>query len=84
VASCKNASASLFVSAKIAHLNYLPQGEPERTQRALNMVAQMDDEHFGSCTNTGACEAACPKGISLENIAIMNREYRRSALIHRK
>jgi succinate dehydrogenase / fumarate reductase iron-sulfur subunit len=75
VASCKNASAMLFVSAKVAHLSMLPQGQPERRQRVLNMVAQMDEEGFGNCTNTGACEAQCPKGISLTNIALLNREY---------
>ncbi|MCB9027373.1 MAG: succinate dehydrogenase/fumarate reductase iron-sulfur subunit [Bdellovibrionaceae bacterium] len=75
VASCKNASASLFVSAKIAHLGHLPQGQAERSKRALDMVAQMDAEGFGSCTNTGACEAACPKEISVENIARMYRDY---------
>lgn len=78
VAACKNASASLFTSAKIAHLSLLPQGAPERERRALNMVAQMDIEQFGSCTNTGACSAACPKEIDLENIAIMNTEYRKA------
>ncbi len=75
VAACKNASAMLFTSAKISQLALLPQGAPERQQRALNMVSQMDAEGFGSCTNTGACEAECPKGISLSNIARMNREY---------
>ena len=75
VAACKNASAMLFVSAKISQLALLPQGQPEREDRAMKMVAQMDVEGFGSCTNTGACEAECPKGISLENIARMNREY---------
>lgn len=75
VAACKNASAMLFTSAKISQLALLPQGEPERQSRALNMVAQHDEEGFGSCTNTGACEAECPKGISLSNIARMNREY---------
>ena len=75
VASCKNASASLFTAAKIAHLGLLPQGQPERKQRALSMVAQMDAEGFGACSNTGACSAACPKGISLETIAQMNRDY---------
>jgi succinate dehydrogenase / fumarate reductase, iron-sulfur subunit len=75
VAACKNASAMLFTSAKISQLALLPQGAPERQQRALNMVAQMDAEGFGSCTNTGACEAECPKGISLSNIARMNREF---------
>ena len=75
VAACKNASAMLFVSAKISQLALLPQGQPERYKRVQNMVAQMDAEGFGSCTNTGACEAECPKGISLENIARMNRDY---------
>ena len=74
-ATCKNASAMLFVSAKVSQLALLPQGEPEKQSRVLNMVAQMDAEGFGSCTNTGACEAECPKGISLSNIARMNREY---------
>jgi succinate dehydrogenase / fumarate reductase iron-sulfur subunit len=75
VAACKNASAMLFTSAKISQLALLPQGAPEREQRAINMVSQMDSEGFGSCTNTGACEAECPKGITLANIARMNREY---------
>ncbi len=75
VAACKNASAMLFTSAKVSHLALLPQGAPERKTRVLNMVAQMDKEGFGSCTNTGACEAACPKEISLSNIARMNAEY---------
>jgi succinate dehydrogenase / fumarate reductase iron-sulfur subunit len=75
VAACKNASAMLFVSAKISQLALLPQGRPERKERAERMVAQMDAEGFGACTNTGACEAECPKGISLTNIARMNREY---------
>jgi succinate dehydrogenase / fumarate reductase, iron-sulfur subunit len=75
VAACKNSSALLFVSAKVSHLALLPQGSPERKTRALNMVAQMDKEGFGSCTNTGACEAVCPKEISIENIARLNREY---------
>lgn len=75
VAACKNASAMLFVSAKISQLALLPQGQVERKRRAQNMVAQMDQELFGSCTNTGACEATCPKGITLENIARMNREF---------
>jgi len=75
VAACKNSSAMLFLSAKVTHLSLLPQGHPERRSRALNMVAQMDKEGFGACTNTGACEIECPKGISLENIARMNREY---------
>lgn len=83
VATCKNASASLFVSAKIAHLGLLPQGQAERDERALNMVAQMDAEGFGGCTNTGACEATCPVGISLENIARMNRDFTKASIKHR-
>lgn len=75
VASCKNASAMLFVSAKVSQLALLPQGRVEAQDRVLNMVAQMDAEGFGNCTNTGACEVECPKGISLENIARMNREF---------
>ncbi len=75
VAACKNASASLFVAAKITHLGLLPQGQPERDKRALAMIAQMDAEGFGGCTNTGACSATCPKEISLETIAKMNRDY---------
>ena len=75
VAACKNSSALLFVSAKVSHLALLPQGGPERKTRAMNMVAQMDKEGFGSCTNTGACEAVCPKEISISNIARLNREY---------
>lgn len=75
VAACKNASAMLFVSAKVSQLALLPQGKPERKERVERMVAQMDAEGFGACTNTGACEAECPKGISLANIARMNREY---------
>lgn len=75
VAACKNASAMLFVSAKVSQLALLPQGHPEKESRALNMVAQMDKEGFGSCTNTGACEAECPKQISLTNIARLNREF---------
>ncbi|MDB0058215.1 succinate dehydrogenase/fumarate reductase iron-sulfur subunit [Salibacteraceae bacterium] len=74
-ASCKNASAMLFVSAKVSQLSLLPQGQVEAKRRALHMVEQMDHEGFGNCTNTGACEVECPKGISLENIARMNREY---------
>ena len=80
VAACKNSSAMLFVSAKVSQLALLPQGEPERKTRVLNMVAQMDKEGFGSCTNTGACEAVCPKEISLENIARMNREFALASL----
>lgn len=75
VATCKNSSAMLFVSAKISQLALLPQGQVERITRAKNMVAQMDEEGFGNCTNTGACEIECPKGITLENIARMNREF---------
>jgi len=75
VATCKNASAMLFVSAKVSQYALLPQGQVEATQRVRNMVKQMDEEGFGNCTNTGACEVECPKGISLENIARMNREY---------
>lgn len=75
VASCKNASAMLFVSAKVSQFALLPQGRVEATERVLNMVKKMDEEGFGACTNTGACEVECPKGISLENIARMNREY---------
>lgn len=75
VASCKNASAMLFVSAKVSQFALLPQGKVEAHDRVLNMVAKMDEEGFGACTNTGACEVECPKGISLENIARMNREY---------
>ncbi len=75
VAACKNSSAMLFVSAKVSQLALLPQGKPERYKRVMDMVAQMDEEGFGNCTNTGACEAECPKEISLSNIARMNREY---------
>jgi succinate dehydrogenase / fumarate reductase iron-sulfur subunit len=75
VASCKNASAMLFVSAKVSQYALLPQGQVEATDRVMNMFKQMDEEGFGNCTNTGACEVECPKGISLENIARMNREY---------
>ncbi len=75
VATCKNSSAMLFVSAKISQLALLPQGQIEAPERVLKMVEQMDVEGFGNCTNTGACEVECPKGISLENIARMNREY---------
>jgi succinate dehydrogenase / fumarate reductase iron-sulfur subunit len=75
VAACPNAAAALFTGAKITHLGLLPQGEPERHQRALNMVAQWSLEGFGACTNLGECEAACPKGIRLEVIARMNHDY---------
>jgi succinate dehydrogenase / fumarate reductase, iron-sulfur subunit len=75
VAACKNASAMLFVAAKVSHLNLLPQGLPEKERRVLAMVEQMDEEGFGACTVTGSCEAVCPKGISLNFIAKMNRDY---------
>ena len=75
VAACKNASAMLFTAAKVSQFALLPQGRVEATDRVQNMVRQMDLEGFGNCTNTGACEVECPKGISLENIARMNREY---------
>jgi len=84
VAACKNSSALLFVSAKVSHLALLPQGDPERKTRALNMVAQMDKEGFGSCTNTGACEAVCPKEISIDNIARLNREYMGAGMVEGK
>lgn len=80
VATCKNSSAMLFVAAKVSQYALLPQGKVEATDRVLNMVAQMDHEGFGNCTNTGACEVECPKGISLENIARMNREYLSASL----
>ncbi len=83
VAACKNASASLFTSAKISQFVLLPQGEVERTERAISMVNQMDKEGFGHCTNEGECEAACPKEISVENIARMNREYIRASIVTR-
>jgi succinate dehydrogenase / fumarate reductase iron-sulfur subunit len=84
VAACKNGSAMLFVSAKVSQLALLPQGQVEAKGRVLNMVGQMDAEGFGACTNTGACEAECPKGISLENIARMNREFLTSSLTYVK
>ena len=80
VAACPNASAMLFTSAKIAHLALLPQGQPERMERVRKMVAAMDAEDFGACSNHGECEAACPKGISLENIALMNRDFVKATL----
>jgi len=83
VAACKNASAMLFVSAKVSQLAVLPQGKAERTERVLNMVDQMDEEGFGSCTNTSECEAACPAEISVGNIARLNREYTRAVLTAR-
>ncbi|WP_290793861.1 succinate dehydrogenase/fumarate reductase iron-sulfur subunit [Flavihumibacter sp. UBA7668] len=81
VAACKNSSAMLFLSAKVSHLALLPQGGPERRSRVLNMVAQMDREGFGACTNTGACEAVCPKEISITNIARLNLEYIGAGLV---
>ncbi len=81
VASCKNASAMLFVSAKVSHLGHLPQGQPEREKRVLAMVAQMDSEGFGNCTNQYECEAACPKEISVDHIARMNRDYGKALLV---
>lgn len=83
VAACPNASAMLFVAAKITHLGLLPQGQPERSSRALKMVEQMDAEGFGGCTNHGECSAVCPKGISLETIARMNRDYIKAAAAER-
>ena len=80
VATCKNSSAMLFVGAKVSQYALLPQGQVEATDRVLNMVAQMDAEGFGNCTNTGACEVECPKGISLENIARMNTEFMKASL----
>jgi succinate dehydrogenase / fumarate reductase, iron-sulfur subunit len=80
VATCKNSSAMLFVAAKVSQFSLLPQGKVEARDRVINMVNQMDAEGFGNCTNTGACEVECPKGISLENIARMNREYLKSSL----
>ena len=81
VASCKNSSASLFVSAKISQLSLLPQGHPERQKRVISMVDQMDAEGFGHCSNTGACESECPKEISIKNIAKMNQEYIKATLL---
>ncbi len=80
VAACPNASASLFVSAKISQYTFLPQGQPERYRRVLRMVEQMDAEGFGACSNHGECEAVCPKGISITNIARMRREYIKASL----
>jgi succinate dehydrogenase / fumarate reductase, iron-sulfur subunit len=84
VAACKNSSAMLFLSAKVAHLALLPQGEPERKTRVLNMVQQMDKEGFGSCTFTEACEAVCPKEISVTNISRLNKEYTFAGLTEEK
>ena len=83
VAACPNGAAQLFTSAKIAHLNMLPQGQPERLERTENMVDTMED-FFGSCTNMGECEAACPKEISIDFIALMNRDYLKAKLSGRK
>jgi succinate dehydrogenase / fumarate reductase iron-sulfur subunit len=80
VAACPNASAMLFTAAKVSHLALLPQGQPERSARVRRMAAQMDAEKFGSCTNHGECEAACPKGISVETIARMNRDFLKAGL----
>src|SRR6476469_5592919 len=84
VAACRNASASLFLAAKVAHLGLLPQGQPERKERVLTMVAQMDKEGFGSCTFTGACEAVCPKEISITNISRMHKDYLMAGLSSEK
>jgi len=84
VAACPNASASLFTGAKISHLGLLPQGQPERRERALQMVAQMNAETFGQCTNIGECEAVCPKGIRLEVISRMNRDFIRASWLARQ
>jgi len=83
VAACPNASAMLFVSAKLSHLGLLPQGQPERYERVANMVAQMDKEGFGGCTNHAECEAACPKGISIDFIARMNRDLLKATAVLR-
>jgi succinate dehydrogenase / fumarate reductase iron-sulfur subunit len=80
VAACPNASSMLFVSAKVSHLALLPQGHPERARRALDMVRQMDELGFGNCSNERECEAACPKGISIRNIARLNREFLKAAI----
>jgi len=79
-AACKNASAMLFVAAKVAHLGSLPQGQPERDRRVLNMIAEHDRQGFGSCTNYSECEAVCPKEISVKFIAQLNRDYMKAAL----
>lgn len=84
VASCKNASAMLFVSAKVSHLASLPQGQGERSKRVLKMVAAMDAEQFGNCTNTAECEAACPAKINLSHIAKLNREYMKAAIFSKE
>jgi succinate dehydrogenase / fumarate reductase, iron-sulfur subunit len=84
VAACPNGSASLFTAAKVSHLGHLPQGQPERYRRALKMVAQMDLEHFGSCTLFGECQEACPKGISIDEITRMNRDFWVGSLFERE
>lgn len=84
VAACRNSSAMLFLGAKVSHLALLPQGQPERMKRVLTMVEQHDHEGFGACTNTGACEASCPKGISISNIARLNREYFKASITYDK
>jgi succinate dehydrogenase / fumarate reductase iron-sulfur subunit len=81
VAACPNAAAMLFTAAKVSHLSLLPQGQPERYRRVLSMVWQMEQEGFGSCTNIGECEAACPKGIRLDFIARLNRDYIKANLL---
>ena len=81
VATCKNSSAMLFMSAKVSQFAYLPQGRVEATERVMNMLNQMDAEGFGNCTNTGACEVECPKGVSLENIARLNREFLKATVV---
>ena len=83
VAACKNASAMLFVSAKVSHLSNLPQGRAERSKRVLSMISQMDEEGFGACTNTAECTAACPAGIKMADIATLNREYIRALFASR-
>jgi succinate dehydrogenase / fumarate reductase iron-sulfur subunit len=83
VAACKNASAMLFVAAKISHLSLLPQGKVEQDRRVLNMVSQMDAEGFGDCTNIGSCEAVCPKSITLDTMARMNRQYLKATVKRR-
>lgn len=84
VAACKNASAMLFVSAKVSHMAQLPQGQPERMRRVSSMVEQMDTEGFGNCTNLFECEAACPKQISVSHIALMNRDFLKSSLLYQE
>ena len=84
VAACPNGSAMLFTSAKVSHLALLPQGQPERFRRVLNMVKQMDDEGFGNCTNHRECEAVCPKEISIDFITLLNREFLKASLLSRK